>query len=441
MPADIKHLALVAGGKGTRLASVAGAVPKVLVPVGGKPVLAHHLALAAACGIDSVTIFVGHRAADIQTFVGDGAQFGLSVRVIVEDEPLGTAGAVMASLDLLPENFLLLYADVMAAVDLQALARFHHEHRADFTMLAHPNDHPLDSDLLEADADGRVTALHAYPHPPQACYANLVNAALYAIRREALRPLAGARAKRDFIKDVVPGLIAAGARVFAYRSSEYLKDMGTPARLQQAESDYRAGRLSSRGARRPAIFLDRDGTLNVEKGHIADLRHLKLYPGVAAALRALRQQGFRLILVTNQSVIARGDASEQDVAAIHRRLEWELGKAGAFLDAIYVCPHHPDRGFPGERPALKIACDCRKPGIGLIERACRDIPIDLSASWVIGDQTRDIEMARRAGLRSVLLRTGLASADNAFQAKPDRVADDLAVAAELIAAEREVAYS
>jgi D,D-heptose 1,7-bisphosphate phosphatase len=183
---------------------------------------------------------------------------------------------------------------------------------------------------------------------------------------------------------------------------------------------------------RPAVFLDRDGTLNVEKGGVRRPQELELIPGVAEALIALRQAGFCLVVVTNQSVIARGQASERDLAAIHSRLERELGRSGAHLDGIYVCPHHPDRGFPGERVDLKIACDCRKPGIGLVERARRDLNIDLSASWMIGDQTRDVEMARRAGLRSILLQTGAGGRDGQFQCAADYVAPDLAGAAEFI---------
>ena len=438
-PAGISHLAILAGGKGTRLASIAGPIQKVLVPIGGKPVLEHHLELAAASGIVDVTIFAGYRAEDIAGFVGDGSRFGLNVRMVVEDEPLGTAGALLGSLDLLPEHFFVLYGDVMTAEDLQAVAAAHLGWNADFTMVAHPNDHPIDSDLLETDGEGRVTAIHAYPHPPDAGYGNLVNAALYALRREALRPWADTSGKRDFVKNVASELIATGGRVFAYRSSGYLKDMGTPARLQQVDSDYRSGRIRSRAAngRTPAIFLDRDGTLNVEKGYLCRPGELELLPGVGEALRSLRQAGFRLVIVTNQPVIARGEANEADVAAVHRRLEWELGKSGAFVDAIYVCPHHPDGGFPGERGDLKIVCDCRKPAIGLIERASRELQIDTACSWMIGDQTRDIEMARRAGLRSVLVQTGAAGGDGRFAVMPDHVAPDLAAAAQMILAATE----
>ncbi len=356
-------------------------LPKALVPVGGKPVLQHQLELARAAGVEAVTIFAGHLADRITDFIGDGARFGLDVRVLVEDEPLGNAGALVGALDALPEQFFVLYGDVMAAVDLRRLAAFHLGRGADLTTLVHPNDHPLDSDLIETDAEGCVTAIQPYPHPADACFANLASAALYAVRREALRPFQGG-GRLDFTRDVLAGLVARGANVLAYRSDEYVKDMGSPAQLQRVEADWRAGRIRSAddGARRPAVFLDRDGTLNDDRPFINCAANLELLPGAGAALRQLREAGFLLIVATNQPVIARGEATWADVADIHRKLEWELGKAGAYVDAIYLCPHHPDAGYAGEVAALKIACDCRKPATGLIDLACRDFAIDRAAS-------------------------------------------------------------
>jgi D,D-heptose 1,7-bisphosphate phosphatase len=433
-PSTIKHLVIVAGGPGIRLSSVAPDLPKVLVPVGGKPVLQHQLELAARTGIDEVSIFVGHLAGKIIDFLGNGSQFDLKARVFVEKEPLGNAGAVLQSLDLLPDHFFVVYGDLMLAVDLERMAKCHLDREADFTMMVHPNDHPQDSDLVETDANDWVTAIHACPHPTDRFFGNLVNAALYVVRREALRPWAVSSGKLDFTKSIMSGLVARGGRILAYRSNEYLKDMGTPERLHRVEADWQAGRINLEQSRRsrPAIFLDRDGTLNVEKGHLRRPEDLELIPGVGSALRSLRQAGFRLIVLTNQPVIARGEATETDVAAIHRRLEWELGKEGAYLDAIYVCPHHPDRGFPGERLELKKQCDCRKPATGLFERACRELGIDPSNSWLVGDQTRDIESARRAGVRSVLVQTGAAGSDGQFPSAPDHIAADLPAAAGLI---------
>ena len=438
--AGIEHLAIVAGGKGSRMGGAFEGLPKALIPIGGKPVLQHQLELAAGAGVREVSVFAGHLADRIAEFVGDGSRFGLKVRLLVEAEPLGNAGGVLAALDELPEQLFVIYGDVMAAVDLKAMGAFHLERGADFTTLAHPNDHPADSDLLEVDPDDGVTAVRPCPHPPGEWFCNLVNAALYAVRRDALRILPAGGAA-DFSKDVMPHLIGAGAKVLAWRSSDYIKDMGAPGRLERVEADFRAGRirLPAPGRGRKAVFLDRDGTVNVERPFLSRAEDFELLPGVGDALRRLRQAGYRLVLVTNQPVIARGEASEADVARIHRRLEWELGEAGAFLDAIYLCPHHPEAGFPGERSELKVACDCRKPATGLVERACRELGIDAASSWMVGDQTRDIEMARRAGLRSVLVRTGLAGGDGAFECRPDAEAADIAEAAELIAQSHAVA--
>ena len=430
----INHFVIVAGGRGVRLSSVVGDLPKVLVPVGGKPVLQHQLELAVAAGIDEATIFAGHLADQIFDFVGDGSRFGLRVRIFTEKEPMGNAGALLQSLDLLPEHYFVVYGDLMLAVDLQEIAKRHIDREADFTMLVHPNDHPQDSDLIETDANDWVTAIHACPHPQDQFFGNLVNAALFVVRREALRPWVASIGKQDFTKTIMSGLVANGGRVLAYRSSEYLRDMGTPTRLQGVEADWQAGKISleKSASYPPAIFLDRDGILNVEKGHLRTPEELELLPGVGSALRALRQAGFRLIVLTNQPVIARGEATETEVAAIHRKLEWELGKEGAYLDAIYVCPHHPDRGFPGERTELKTRCECRKPGTKLFEQACRDLRIDAANSWMIGDQTRDIEMARRVGLRSILVQTGAAGRDGQFPSAPDHTAADLLAASDVV---------
>jgi len=432
----IEHLAIIAGGGGSRMAGTAFAgVPKALLAIGGKPVLQHQIDLAAKAGVREATIFAGHLAEQIVAFAGDGSKFGLKVRTLVEPAPQGNAGALVAALDELPEQFFVLYGDVMAAVDLARLGAFHLASGADFTTLAHPNDHPHDSDLLEVDPDDRVTAIHPSPHPPGEYFANLVNAALYAVRRDALRPFVGA-AKLDFTRDILTGLIRDGADVRAYRSSDYLKDMGTPTRLEGVERDWREGRIRAPRSLRPAVFLDRDGTLNVERSFISHPDQLELLPGVAEALRLLRQADFLLIVVTNQSVIARGEASEADIDRVHRKLEWELGRAGAYVDAIYLCPHHPDAGFAGERADLKIVCSCRKPAPGMIERACRDFSIDPKHSWLVGDHTRDIETARRVGLRSTLVQTGHAGLDGEWAMKPDYVAKDLGQAALLIEAAR-----
>ena len=250
--------------------------------------------------------------------------------------------------------------------------------RADATLFVHPNDHPQDSDLVEIDDEGFVAALHPYPHAEGTEYDNLVNAALYVMRRDGLEPLIPREGKADLAKDLFPQMLRAGRRLFAYISPEYIKDVGTPERLDRVAADIQAGlpdRLSAR-ALRSAVFLDRDGTVNVEVNYVRTPEQLALLPGVPEALQRLNRSGHLAVIVTNQSVVARGDVTFAGLKRIHTRLTHLLGARHAYVDRIYVCPHHPDRGFPGEVAELKIVCSCRKPATGMVDDACRDLQID-----------------------------------------------------------------
>ena len=148
----------------------------------------------------------------------------------------------------------------------------------------------------------------------------------------------------------------------------------------------------------PALFLDRDGTINRHIGYLDRPEQIELLPGVGAAIRRLNQAGVLAVVVTNQAVIARGQCTTADLEQIHERLREQLGQHGAHLDAIYHCPHHPDRGQLGEVKELKIACRCRKPEPGMIEAALRDLPIDPNQCAVVGDTARDVGLARNSGL-------------------------------------------
>jgi len=231
-----------------------------------------------------------------------------------------------------------------------------------------------------------------------------------------------------------PKMLTLGRRLHGYVSPEYIKDMGTPDRLDKVERDFIMGlpqRLSGRQLR-SAVFLDRDGTINRDVSHLNSPDQVELLPGAAEAIRRLNRSGTLAVVVTNQPVVARGDVSLAQLGRIHARLESQLGARGAFLDGLYFCPHHPDKGFPGEIPELKGHCNCRKPEPGLIDKACNDLGIGRHDSWMVGDTTADVEAGRRAGLRTVLLRSGHAGADAKHTTRPDYIAPDLEDAVEWI---------
>jgi histidinol-phosphate phosphatase family protein len=435
-----RQLIILAGGAGTRLRARLGDLPKPMIPIAGKPLLEHQVELAKKHGFTDLIFFVHHRADLIEKHFGDGQNFGVRIRHVVETEPLGTAGAVLAGRELLANRFVVMYGDTMVNVDLERIWQAHEMAGAAATLLLHPNDHPFDSDLVEVDADMRVAAFHNRPHPPEVWRQNLVNAGLYVLERRALAKFSGTRRQApgasllDFGKDFFPALVASGEKLLGYNSPEFIKDIGTPERYDKISAQFAAGivQRSSLATPQRAVFLDRDGTLIPDKDCLRNADELELLPGVAEALHELNLQGWRTVVVTNQPVIAKGFCDEAELQRIHNKLESLLGREHAFIDRIYYCPHHPEKGFPGERPELKIECECRKPKTGMIQKAVAELNIDLKQSWLIGDTTTDLQTAKNAGIKSILVRTGAGGRDGKFDAPPDFVCNDLRQAVEIL---------
>lgn len=186
---------------------------------------------------------------------------------------------------------------------------------------------------------------------------------------------------------------------------------------------------------KPAIFIDRDGVIVDESRYpIVRPEDVVLLPGAARAIRRLNDAGLPVIVVTNQAIVARGLATEADLAAVHGRMEALLdSEAGARVDAIYYCPHHPNPEQESRVSAYCIACDCRKPQPGLILRAAAEMGIDLSISHLIGDSSTDVESGRRAGVKTILLTdSGKCGADGKACAEPDMRAPTLLAAVEML---------
>ena len=437
MQSFCRQIVVLAGGMGTRLAKVTGGLPKPLVPVKGIAVLERILRQAEDACFEEALVLIGYQADLIERTLQTGS-YKIALRFIRESTPLGTAGAVLAAFELLSENFLVVYADVLMDIDLIRFCNFHAARVADVTLFCHPNDHPGDSDLVDVDETGRIRRFFPYPHPENFAARNLVNAALYCIRKSSLVPWRTHGGPLDFAKGLFPSMLERDARIYGYLSREYIKDIGTPERLSRVERDLESGLVAGSRMDRspPAVFFDRDGVVNVERGHIVSEADVELYPGVTEALKLLKGTGYVCVVVTNQPVVARGECSMETLRKIHGRIDMLLARDGAYFDAWYCCPHHPDRGFPGEVENLKITCNCRKPATGMLEQCRKDLNIDLKLSWLIGDQTRDIQMAKNAGLSSILVTTGFAGSDRKYDAQPHYVVEDCLSAARLICSKR-----
>ena len=394
--------AIICGGLGTRLGKHAGALPKALAPFGRRPLLDHLIEVAAAADIREFLLLTGHMSQLIEEYAECCSAQNVRLEVVRENEPLGTAGAIKAIASRLGEDddLLVLYGDIMLSIDLKCMIDYHLRARAWATLAVHPSDHPYDSDLLTIDSSGRVDAFYPKPRTADAFLPNLVNAGAYVLSSAVFEHIPNGCC--DFGKDVFPRLIPTG-KVFGYKTAEYLKDIGTPERYDRVRRDFNAGLVAGahRSRARPAVFLDRDGVLNRDIGGVRKADDFELLPFAAEAVRRINESGRLAVVITNQPVIAKGWTSRGELDRIHHKMETLLGRDGAYLDALYYCPHHPDRGFPGEVAELKVPCQCRKPAPGLLYAAARDLNIDLTNSVFIGDSDRDFACARAAGVRPI----------------------------------------
>ena len=373
----------MAGGKGTRIASIQQDVPKPMIKILGKPVLQYQIEN-------------------------------------LKQQPLGTAGALFKMN--LKEDFLLLFGDVIFDIDFNRFIEFHITHKAWASLIAHPNGHPFDSSLLvteklpplkEGDLPrdtGKVVSWLT-KEDKRVYYQNKVNAGIQILSADLLDFTQKKRIaiddnleKIDLDRDLLKANIKS-EKIFAYSTPEYIKDMGTPERFYEVENDIRTGKVKAKNLskKQKAIFLDRDGTINKSNGFITSPDQFELIDGVCEAIKMINSSGYLAIVITNQPVIARGEVSFETLRAIHDKMETELGQKGAYVDGIYYCPHHTDKGFIGERLAYKCNCNCRKPKPGMLLQAAKDFNIDLSNSYMIGDSENDLQAGRAAGCNTLLV--------------------------------------
>ena len=424
---------IMAGGKGTRISSVASDIPKPMIKIEGKPVLEHEIECLRDQGFKDIILTVSHLGNIIMEYFGDGSgispvtgkNFGVHIEYYFEKEPLGNAGALFKIKNKLTDDFLLLNADAMFDVDFNRFVDFHKKHGGLVTLFTHPNSHPYDSGLIIADEHGTVQKWLAKEDERPEYYKNRVNAGLHVISPKVLEQKIDTP-KIDLDRQLLKPLSGTG-KMFCYDSPEYVKDMGTPDRYYAVCADFKAGNVQGKNLKnkQKAIFLDRDGTINKYVGFLRNIDDFELLDGVAEAIKKINESGYLTIVVTNQPVIARGEVSFEELDEIHNRMETLLGKAGAYIDGLYYCPHHPDKGFPGEIKELKIVCNCRKPAIGMINQAVNDYNIDIDGSWIIGDTTGDIQTGINAGLKTALVLTGEAGKDGKYKVQPDLIADNL----------------
>lgn len=393
----VRQAVVLAGGKGTRLGAITRFRPKPLLEIGGRPFIETVLLHCRRFGISQAALLVGPFEQQFREALGDGARLGLKLTLVPEPEPAGTGGALNYLCDDLDDTFLMLNGDSLFQADLDRLFAA--------AVPASSEAAPGNADRLgvvavreladtgrygriELDRDRIVAFAEKARSGP-----GLINSGIYLLRRQILEHIGPPPVSIE--QDVFPPLAAAGHLGGVALDGNFI-DIGIPEDLA------RAGEVVPGWLTKPAVFLDRDGVLNVDSGYVHTPEACVWVEGAKAAVRLFNEAGYYVFVITNQAGVARGYYREADVHAFHGWMRGELAAAGARVDAFYYCPHHPEHGIG----AYRQDCDCRKPGNGMIRRALSEWPVDTARSLLIGDRDTDMAAGRSSGLASHMYEGG-----------------------------------
>jgi D-glycero-D-manno-heptose 1,7-bisphosphate phosphatase len=385
----LKQCAILVGGLGTRLGAATAALPKPLLPVAGRPFVDFLIAEAIRRGFTEIVLLAGYRSGEVLAYVQKArARFDVDLRIVVEDEPMGTGGALANAAPLLDDEFLLLNGDTWFDFNwLDLVVKCQNRKCAAGVGLRMASQ----VDRYEtAEFDGSfITGIHTRGTAPEAC---LVNGGVYYFTRRCIEHLKGPSSLEG---SVLPHLAASqllGGEVY----EAFFLDIGLPQTLQMAQTAVPAR------TRRPAAFLDRDGVLNEDRSYTHSISDLVWISGAREAVKKLNDWGYYVFVVTNQAGVAHGYYDPQDMHGLHDSMIQRLRQIGACIDDWRYCFFHPnaklDR-FRGDH-------DWRKPRPGMLLDLMQSWPVDCAESFLIGDKQIDIEAARAAGITGHLFPGG-----------------------------------
>lgn len=387
----IDQCVILVGGLGTRLGAIAQTTPKPLLKVGDAPFVEVLIAEARRRAFRNFVLLAGHKSEMVEAFSIEREiekRFDCRVEISIEPAPFGTGGALAHALPLLADEFLLLNGDTWFDFNWRDLIASGRRDGAESAVSLRRIERP---DRYESIALNGSRVVQISPRGSVLASA-AINGGVYYMTRRAL---AGLAIPSSIEADLLPALLHKST-LTGYEYPGFFIDIGVPETFAAAQTLVPAAR------RRPAVFLDRDGVLNVDHGYVHTPGQVEWVPGALECVKRLNDAGYFVFVVTNQAGVAKGFYDESAICVLHRWMEEQLADAGASIDDWRYCPFHPD----GSAVPYRSAHDWRKPNPGMIEDLLRCWPVERKGSFLIGDKESDVRAAEAAGLPGYLFEGG-----------------------------------
>lgn len=423
---------IVAGGLATRMRPITEKIPKCMVDVNGIPLIEHQINYFKESGYTDFIFCVSHLSGLVKEYFGNGSTLGVNIKYSEEpNELLGSAGAVKLIEQCSKEAMVVFYGDNLTNLDFDKFLMFHNDKKSSFSIfLREKPENYSGSSLIMMDEENMIKTFIEKPskeefemYKDQKQY---INNGIYIIEPEIFIDIPK-NTKYDFGKDLIPKLLKSGKKMYGYCSEDFFIELGRVEKYESFLNNFKGRERVLDPIK--AVFLDRDGVINENVKDLNTPEKFNMLDGVGKAIKLVNDSNFLAIITTNQPIISKGFLSFDVLDEIHQKMKRGLEREGAHVDAVYVCPHHPEKGFDGEIAELKIDCDCRKPKPGLILKAIREYNIDKTQSWIVGDSMSDIVAGRSAGIKTILVTQGGGSGrldeKDCKNVKPDLVCKNL----------------
>ena len=390
---------ILAGGDGQRIKAISKNKQKSLLKINNVSLLKYQITKLSKI---NKRIFISIKENDKEIINELKTIKKINFKLIKENKKLGTAGCLKALKNYRIENILVIYSDILFNINLKKFIKFHKDKKSDLTLFTHPNNHPYDSDLVEVNKNSKVTDFHN-KYSKKKYVGNLCLSGIYIIKKKLLNHL-DKNEYQDFSKNFLPKILKKKKlKVFSYMSREYAKDIGTPYRYKNAVKEFNSDKFKKWNLdyKIPAIFLDKDGVINADKYNYKYQNPFEFIDGTFDAIKKINESEFLAVLITNQPAVAKGFISIDKLKKDFKKLESLLGQKGSYLDRIFYCPCHPEKGHKGEIKKFKRICSWRKPNNGMLLTAIKDLNIDKKKSFMIGDTENDLIAAKKTEIKFI----------------------------------------